>query len=111
MNALTNPKTYVTLALLMLASLLPGLALAGSAPGVEGVTAFNDSTMFGPILGLVVGLATGTFGKTIAILTLVVTLVMGLPRGNIMGVLLGFGMAAAFWFGPGMLIGMFSATL
>lgn len=113
MNLLKSPKFLVLLGLCLVA-LFPMIAAAGTtAPGLEGIGAdkiFDDSKMLGGILGLVLGLATGTLGKVVSVLTLIVTLIMGLPRGNIMGVLFGFAMAAAFWFGPGMLIQMFSAT-
>lgn len=112
--ASAKTKRAARLALTALFLSAPMLAFgAETPPGLEdsGVTIYDDSAMMGGFLGLMLGLATGTLGKAISVLALLWGIVAGAIQGSLKGLLIGFGVGASLWFGPGMLLAFFSATI
>lgn len=89
-------KTFVTAAVLVAAS---GVALAG-----------GDLT-FDLISGQLTEWAQGSLGKVVAIAMFIVGLGAGIVKQSVMAIVAGIGAAIILNYGPGVINGMFTATI
>ncbi|TRZ95760.1 MAG: pili assembly chaperone [Rhodocyclaceae bacterium] len=89
------------LAVLVLAALLCGSAMAGTGGNAE----------FGPVYLMIQGWFQGTLGKIIALTAMGVGLTAGVVRQNIMAVVTGVGMGLGTYYGPSIVDQLVVATL
>jgi conjugal transfer pilus assembly protein TraA len=73
--------------------------------------AATGDTTFQTIFDTLNGWATGTLGKVIAISMFIVGLAAGIVRQSIMAVVAGVAAAITMAYGPGIIDGMFTATV
>jgi conjugal transfer pilus assembly protein TraA len=87
--------------------------LAVAALGMTAASAFaaTGDTTFQTIFDTLNGWATGTLGKVIAISMFIVGLAAGIVRQSIMAVVAGVAAAITMAYGPGIIDGMFTATV
>ena len=102
---------YFAIAALVVGCFLPELAFAGTSD-VDGYTPDTASDeIFTPILEFLLGLAMGAGGKTIAILAFVIGAIASLARGSLMFLAMGGGFAIVLFFGPRLILGLFTGTI
>lgn len=118
MNTVAQKNTKSMMWMGMLAVLLLMLvepanaSSSGSIPG--GGTAPGGTTADAPfesLLGMLVAWSTGALGKSFAIAAFLVGLGIGILKQSIVGFVVGMAMALVLAFGPGVIIGIFSATV
>ncbi len=71
----------------------------------------TSDTTFTDLVSKLKDWAQGGLGKTFALASLLVGLGLGIVRQSVMGAATGFGIAAASYYGPGVLEGVFSAVM
>lgn len=98
MNAVRKPSLVL--------ALLASVAVVGTAYATN-----NSDATFQQVYDMVDLWLTGSLGKTIAIAALAVGLGIGIVKQSILAVVIGISMALALALGPGVIAGVFSATL
>ncbi|NEX63391.1 hypothetical protein [Noviherbaspirillum galbum] len=84
------------------------LTFFNSADATSSSTATADD--FDTLVTWVRGQMEGSAGKFLALLGFAIALAAGLIKGSIAGIVFGLGLALSAAYGPGILVGIFSAT-
>lgn len=100
---------------LLVSLLLLGLAvsspvLAGTSDG-SGGSGGTGGTEFNPIVDWLVGALQGGLGKLLSIAAFTVGMGIGVVKQSIMAAVIGIAFAIALFFGPTVIINMFSAVI
>ncbi len=98
-----SPALRTALFVFVLTFIVGAVVYAASGGGDDGV--------FADLVTKLKDWSQGGLGKTFALAALLVGLGLGIVRQSVMGAATGFGVAAASYYGPGVLDGVFTATM